>query len=297
MKEQAIWQDGEIMKFLVVTGLSGAGKSQAINALEDIGFFCIDNVPPEMLVKFAELSLHVDNSKRFAVVTDVRSYNNRFKILEAIDEVRAAGIEPKLLFLECDEQTLVRRYKETRRRHPLMVNDQVSLEEAVETERNILSDVRNEADYIIDTSLISSGQLKDRVKEMFLEGDAGAMGIRIMSFGFKYGLPLDADLVLDVRCLPNPFYVAELKAKTGLSPEVRNYVFSFPEARQLKDKLFSLLEFLIPMYIKEGKSQLVVAFGCTGGKHRSVSFAHTLTEYLACNYPSVFEFHRDVDKH
>lgn len=285
------------MKFLIITGLSGAGKSQAINALEDIGFFCIDNVPPEMLVKFAELSLHVDNSKRFAVVTDVRSYNNRFKILEAIDEVRAAGIEPKLLFLECDEQTLVRRYKETRRRHPLMVNDQVSLEEAVETERNILSDVRNEADYIIDTSLISSGQLKDRVKEMFLEGDAGAMGIRIMSFGFKYGLPLDADLVLDVRCLPNPFYVAELKAKTGLSPEVRNYVFSFPEARQLKDKLFSLLEFLIPMYIKEGKSQLVVAFGCTGGKHRSVSFAHTLTEYLACNYPSVFEFHRDVDKH
>lgn len=285
------------MKFLVITGLSGAGKSQAINALEDIGFFCIDNVPPEMLVKFAELSLHVDNSKRFAVVTDVRSYNNRFKILEAIDEVRAAGIEPKLLFLECDEQTLVRRYKETRRRHPLMVNDQVSLEEAVETERNILSDVRNEADYIIDTSLISSGQLKDRVKEMFLEGDAGAMGIRIMSFGFKYGLPLDADLVLDVRCLPNPFYVAELKAKTGLSPEVRNYVFSFPEARQLKDKLFSLLEFLIPMYIKEGKSQLVVAFGCTGGKHRSVSFAHMLTEYLACNYPSVFEFHRDVDKH
>lgn len=285
------------MKFLIVTGLSGAGKSQAINALEDIGFFCIDNVPPEMLVKFAELSLHVENGKRFAVVTDVRSCNNRFEILEAIDEVRAAGIAPKLLFLDCDEQTLVRRYKETRRRHPLMVGDQVSLEEAVEAERNILSTVREEADYVIDTSLISAGQLKDRVKEMFLEETLGAMKLRIMSFGFKYGLPLDADLVLDVRCLPNPFYIEELKTKTGLVSEVRDYVFGFAEAQHLKDKLFDLLDFLIPMYIKEGKSQLVVAFGCTGGKHRSVSFAYTLAKYLDCKYPSVFEFHRDIDKH
>lgn len=285
------------MKFLVITGLSGAGKSQTIDALEDIGFFCIDNVPPEMLSKFAELSLHVDNSKRFAVVTDVRSCNNRFRILEAIDEVRATGIEPKLLFLDCDEQTLVRRYKETRRRHPLMVGDQTSLEEAVAAERSILSGVRDEADYIIDTSLISATQLKDRVKEMFLEDTAGAMKLRIMSFGFKYGLPLDADLVFDVRCLPNPYYVGELKAKTGLVSEVRDYVFGFAEAREMRDKLFDLLEFLIPLYIKEGKSQLVIAFGCTGGKHRSVSFAHTLAEHLSGVSPNIFEFHRDIDKH
>lgn len=285
------------MKFLVITGLSGAGKSQTIDALEDIGFFCIDNVPPEMLSKFAELSLHVDNSKSFAVVTDVRSCNNRFRILEAIDEVRATGIEPKLLFLDCDEQTLVRRYKETRRRHPLMVGDQTSLEEAVAAERSILSGVRDEADYIIDTSLISATQLKDRVKEMFLEDTAGAMKLRIMSFGFKYGLPLDADLVFDVRCLPNPYYVGELKAKTGLVSEVRDYVFGFAEAREMRDKLFDLLEFLIPLYIKEGKSQLVIAFGCTGGKHRSVSFAHTLAEHLSGVSSNIFEFHRDIDKH
>ncbi len=285
------------MDFLIVTGLSGAGKSRAIDALEDIGFYCIDNMPPKMISRFADFVMQ-SNSKlsKVAVVTDTRGGSMFDAFSSELDLLKQQNIEFKLLFLDCNNQVLIQRYKETRRKHPLLDENDASVERAVVSERQLLMQARERADYIIDTSSLSAMQLKERISAIFLDNIANSMLINCMSFGFKYGSATEADLVLDVRCLPNPFYIDELKHKTGLDYEVRDYVMSWPQSQELLKKLTELIDFLIPLYISEGKSQLTIAFGCTGGKHRSVTFAEKVYVHLSEQKKKAAVHHRDILK-
>ncbi len=265
------------MELLIVTGLSGAGKSVAMNALEDIGFFCMDNIPANLLAKLIEFAQQGESTlQRVAVVLDIRGGKSTQEILSAMEELKKQQIPYRILFLDARNEVLERRYKETRRRHPISLLSDVPLEEAIRREREILEPLFEAADYKIDTSLTSTAQLKDRVLSLFVSNTAEAMALTIMSFGFKYGAPKEADIVFDVRCLPNPFYVPALKEKTGLDKEVSDYVLQFPEAQQLLQRLLDLLLFALPLYVKEGKSQLTIAIGCTGGKHRSITFAECI---------------------
>ena len=265
------------MNFLVVTGLSGAGKSMAANALEDIGFFCIDNIPAGLLPRLVDFALQGENQlSRVAVVVDVRGVRNSDQLEQALADLDAKQIEYEILFLDANTNTIRRRYKETRRQHPITVTDHVSIEEAVEQERRLLQPLRSRAKYIIDTSLLSAAQNKERICGLFLDKGKSPMALTVVSFGFKYGLPQEADLVLDVRCLPNPFYVPELKDLTGLDQEVVDYVMAAPESQELLRRYESFLEYALPLYVKEGKSQLMIAVGCTGGKHRSITFARKI---------------------
>lgn len=285
------------MQFLIVTGLSGSGKSCAINVLEDIGYYCIDNMPPQLLRKFAEICENtVGKIDRVAVVMDIRGGELFFGLQQCIDEMREQGINVKILFLDASDDVLVHRYKETRRKHPLDESMHGGLLQAVIKERETLMPVRETADFYIDTSNISSTQLKEQVNSIFLENVSDFMMVTVASFGFKYGTLSEADIILDVRCLPNPFYIKELKLHTGLEECVSDYVMSFDEAQQLLEKLTDMIDFLLPLYIKEGKSQLVVAFGCTGGKHRSVTFAEKLYSHLKENKVRARIFHRDIGK-
>ena len=270
------------MDFLIVTGLSGAGKSRAVDALEDIGFYCVDNVPPQLISKVAEICL-AGNSKirRVAVVTDLRGGDMFYGLFEELDQMRDKGLTYKLLFLDASDAELIRRYKETRRRHPLAEVVSGGIAEAIRSERVLLRPARERADYVIDTTHLSANELKQRMNNIFLDSIQNSMLINVMSFGFKYGSPSEADLVFDVRCLPNPFYVDALKPKTGLDPEVREYVMDSDNSRELLEKLRDLVGFLVPLYQKEGKSQLIIGVGCTGGKHRSVTFAEALYQFLA----------------
>lgn len=289
------------MDFLIVTGMSGSGKSSCIRALEDIGFFCIDNMPPALIPSFAalceekqELSHHIN---KVAIVTDIRGGIMFLKLSECISELKSTdGIDVHVLFLEASKYVLMNRYSETRRKHPLDEVSDGDLSRAIDAEQELLSDVRTKADYIIDTTFITSAQLKDQIAGMFLDNPDDRMIINTMSFGFKYGVPGEADLVFDVRCLPNPFYVPELKFKTGLDRNVRDYVMQFEESRTLLDKITDLLDYLIPLYVREGKSRLVIAFGCTGGKHRSITFAELVAEHLREIGSSVRTVHRDKEK-
>ena len=265
------------MNFLIVTGLSGAGKSMAVNALEDIGFFCIDNIPVALLPRIVDFALQGENQlSRVAVVMDVRGVRNSDQLEQALADLDAKQIEYEILFLDANTNTIRRRYKETRRQHPITVTDHVSIEEAVEQERRLLQPLRSRAKYIIDTSLLSAAQNKERICGLFLDKGKSPMALTVVSFGFKYGLPQEADLVLDVRCLPNPFYVPELKDLTGLDQEVVDYVMAAPESQELLRRYESFLEYALPLYVKEGKSQLMIAVGCTGGKHRSITFARKI---------------------
>lgn len=285
------------MNFLIVTGLSGAGKSRAVDALEDIGFFCVDNIPPKLISKFAEMAKQTgDRFSKIAVVTDVRGGELFNDFIVELDILKELNLEYKLLFLDCNNQVLIRRYKETRRRHPLLDNGKPSVEQAVILEREILMQARERADYIIDTSHLSAIQLRERINSIFLDNISNSMLINCMSFGFKYGSPSEADLIFDVRCLPNPFYVDELKYKTGLDSEVREYVMSWPQSQELTKKLVDLIDYLIPLYLSEGKSQLTIAFGCTGGKHRSVTFGENLYNHLLEEGKKVAVNHRDILK-
>ena len=285
------------MDFLIVTGLSGAGKSRAVDALEDIGFYCVDNMPPQLISKVAEICL-AGNSQinRIAIVTDLRGGDMFYGLFEQLDELKDKGLEYKLLFLDASNQDLVRRYKETRRRHPLADLVKGGLEEAIRNERILLKPARERADYIIDTTHLSANELKQRMNNIFLDNIRNSMLVNVMSFGFKYGVPAEADLVFDVRCLPNPFYVDDLKPKTGLDEEVRNYVMDSEDSRKLLEKLKDLISFLIPLYQKEGKTQLMIGVGCTGGKHRSVTFAELLYQYLSDQNHNVRVLHRDIAK-
>lgn len=268
------------MNFLIVTGLSGAGKSMAVNALEDIGFFCIDNIPVALLPRIVDFALQGENQlNRVAVVMDVRGVRNSEQLEQALADLDAKKIEYEILFLDANTHTIQRRYKETRRQHPISVTDHVSLEEAIERERKLLQPLRNRAKYVIDTSLLSAAQNKERVCGLFLEKGKSPMALTVVSFGFKYGLPQEADLVLDVRCLPNPFYVPELKNLTGMDQAVVDYVMAAPESQELLRRYENMLEYALPLYVKEGKSQLMIAVGCTGGKHRSITFARKIGEF------------------
>lgn len=285
------------MEFVIVTGLSGAGKSRAVDALEDIGFYCVDNMPPKLLPKFAELCLQSqDKLTRVAIVIDARGgvlFNDLF---DGLEELRKQGGDYKILFLECDDQVLARRYKETRRQHPLAASSGGSVIKAIEKERFMLKLVRSRTDYLIDTSHLSPAQLKERITDLFLGDASNGMLIQCMSFGFKYGYPAEADLVMDVRCLPNPFYVDELKHKTGMDQDVRDYVLDRDVTRGFQQRLYGLIDFLLPLYSDEGKSQLVIAIGCTGGKHRSVTLTEELAKHITEGGRRVMVNHRDIQK-
>ena len=286
------------MELLIITGLSGAGKSRAAKYLEDFGYYTVDNVPAKMIYQFAGFC--AGSGARFdrvALVSDIRAGSEDFpSILETIDRLRKMGVTSRLLFLAADRDTIIRRYKETRRVHPLMRPGE-SVEDAVAREEELLRPLRESADFVIDTTQMPASKLSselfglfgDRTKEHLLT-------VNVCSFGFKNGIPSEADLVFDVRFMPNPFYIPELKDKTGLDAPVRDYVFSFEQTREFLDKLEELLRFLLPRYAEEGKTTLVVAVGCTGGRHRSVAIARELSERIArMDYP-VTENHRDVTR-
>ena len=286
------------MDFLIVTGLSGAGKSRAIEALEDIGFYCVDNMPPTLISKVAEICLAGTGGKmdRIAIVTDLRGGDLFYGLFEELDELRHKGFHYKLLFLDATDDELMRRYKETRRRHPLADLIGGGISEAIRNERVLLKPAKERADYVIDTTHLSANDLKQRMHSLFLDTMQNGMLIDVMSFGFKHGPAADADLVFDVRCLPNPFYIDELKHKTGLDAPVHDYVMQFDESKDLLEKLKDMIGFLIPLYQKEGKSQLTIAFGCTGGHHRSVTFAMETYHFLQEMGLNVRVDHRDIAK-
>ena len=285
------------MNLLIVTGLSGAGKSLAMHALEDIGFFCIDNIPANLLAKLMEFAQQSENTlERVAVVLDIRGGKSSEDILNALGQLKAGRVNYKILFLDARNDVLERRYKETRRRHPISIASQVSTDEAILQEREILAPLYEMADYKIDTSLFSTAQLKDRVVSLFVNRSSDAMALTVTSFGFKYGQPKEADIVFDVRCLPNPFYIPELKNKTGLDKEVVEYIMQFEEAHGLLQRMEDLVGYALPLYVKEGKSQLTIAVGRTGGKHRSIAFAEMLAAFVKkLGYHPVVE-HRDVQR-
>ncbi|MBQ7989869.1 MAG: RNase adapter RapZ [Oscillospiraceae bacterium] len=290
------------MNFLIVTGLSGAGKSTAANALEDIGFYVIDNIPPQLIPKFADICMQSSGQmNNVAVVTDIRgsAADDRSDIFSelhgGLEYLKNSGLEVRILFLDAPDSVLINRYKETRRVHPLEKSRGLTLTSALAEERAMLARLRESADYYVDTSGLSLAKLRDRISDMFIEDPSEKMRVKVVSFGFKYGACLDADLVFDVRCLPNPFYIEELKRLTGLDAPVRDYVMSFPQSVELENKLRDLLDFLIPLYRNEGKSSLVVAFGCTGGKHRSITFAERTCEYLSAQGLKVKVDHRDIE--
>lgn len=285
------------MEFVIVTGLSGAGKSRCINVLEDIGFYCVDNMPPLLITKFSELLLDAqEQHNKVAIVTDIRGGTKFHTILKSMETMRQEGCNCKILFIDANDDVLVHRYKETRRRHPLLGENGDSIYEAVKRERALLQPLRQQADYVIDTSYLSPAQFKERVTELFLGNGNAGMHITCVSFGFKYGLPAEADLVFDVRCLPNPFYVEDLKHLTGLDGPVADFVMKSTQTKEYLQKLMELIDYLIPLYCKEGKSQLMVAVGCTGGKHRSVVFAQNIHNHLLqAGYHSSVH-HRDILK-
>ena len=264
------------MKIVIVSGMSGAGKSSAIKAMEDAGFYCVDNMPPQLIPTFAEVCGQSNGEiEKVGLVVDMRSGNMFKQLPDVLEKLRAKNIDYDILFLEANDEVLVSRYKQTRRSHPLAPDGGVS--EGIAQERELLRDVRKNAQYIIDTSSLTPLQLKEEVNKIFLKGsEYKSMVIKIESFGFKHGIPYDADLVFDVRFLPNPFYIPELKAKTGLNYEVSSYVFSFKQTEVFVKQLEEMISFLIPHYMEEGKTELVIGIGCTGGKHRSVAIAEEL---------------------
>ena len=285
------------MNLVIVTGLSGAGKSQAANALEDMGYYCVDNIPPAIIPAFVDLSgRESEGFSKIAIVTDVRGGSMFSDIRKVLSDLKRDGVDYKILFLDAADDVLIRRYKENRRKHPLCDSEGVSLSDAVMLERKKLSKIRSESDFIIDTSLISAAQLKTIITETFTKNDKGGLRILCKSFGFKYGIDADADNVFDVRCLPNPYYVKELKDKTGKDRAVSKYVLSSEDSIKFKNMVIEFVDFSVPLYIKEGKSQLVISFGCTGGKHRSVTFAELLCKHLKEKGYNASVMHRDINK-
>ncbi len=284
------------MELLIVTGMSGAGKSQAANVLEDMGYYCVDNVPPAIIPSFVDLAAKgEDTLQKIAIVTDSRAGNKFAEISAVLDDLSIKNIVYKILFLDADNDVIIRRYKENRRKHPLVTSDG-SIEKAVEIDREMLFKIREKADFIIDTSFISIAQLKEQLFGIFVGGAEKALKIRCRSFGFKYGMDRESDLVFDARCLPNPFYISELKEKTGLDADVREYVLSTDESREFVKKLFEFIDTAVPLYAKEGKSSLTIAIGCTGGKHRSITIAELLAKHLTDNGYNCIAVHRDIQK-
>lgn len=285
------------MEFLIITGLSGAGKSRAADVLEDLDYYCVDNMPVALIPRFAEFCAAAGGRfEKVALVTDVREKSGFGELLSTLDELRAGEITCRILYMDADVPTLIRRYKESRRPHPLAERGG-SVEEAVRREIALLAPVRERADFIVNTSRLTLGQLQGRLFEL-LCGDETKRGldVTVLSFGYKHGLPADADLVFDARFLPNPFYVDELRDKSGLDLPVREYVFSFQQTRTFMEQLEAMLDFLLPLYVEEGKLGLTVAIGCTGGRHRSVAIASALNDHLKARGVSSINVNRDIDK-
>ena len=284
------------MEFVIITGLSGSGKSQTVNVLEDAGFFCIDNMPPQLIPKFAEICRENGTIDKIALVTDIRGGSLFLNLQEHIEQLREDNINAKILFVSADRDEIKRRYKETRRKHPLLDIADGDIDKAIEAETDILTPIRLSADYFIDTTHMNTTNLREAVRNLFVEGVSDTLLISCVSFGFMFGIPAEADLVFDVRCMPNPYHVPELRHFTGLDQCVQDYVMSFEVSREMRTKLFDMIDFLIPQYITEGKSQLEIAIGCTGGKHRSVTYTEQLYSHLKENGYKARILHRDVSK-
>lgn len=286
----------DILKFVIVTGMSGAGKTTVLKFLEDINFFCVDNLPPMLMPKFAELCFEQSNEiDKVAIGIDIRGGKLFNDLFSALSYLTDAGYNYEILFLDASDNSLIKRFKETRRSHPLSRGS--SIEQGIQKERQILENVKCKATYIIDTSNILTRELKEQINHIFVENkNFESLIITVCSFGFKYGIPVDSDLVFDVRFLPNPYYISELKEQTGNDADVYNYVMSFEDSKIFLEKLTDMVEFLIPRYIKEGKNQLVISIGCTGGKHRSVTLANALYKSLKNKNHSILLKHNDIEK-
>jgi len=283
------------MRFLIITGMSGAGKTQVMHSLEDMGYYCIDNLPVAFLLPFAKMcNSEKEKFQNVAVVTDIRGGEELLEIDTVLNSMKENKIPYEILFLEADENVIVTRYKETRRKHPL--SPEGSIEKGILIERDKLSFLRGHATRIIDTSVLLTRELKQMIRELYGEENKDYFKIQVQSFGFKYGIPRDADLVFDVRFLPNPFYVSELKEHTGLEKSVADFVLKYPQTKEFISKLEDMLQMLIPHYIEEGKTELVIGIGCTGGKHKSVTIANQISDRLQHkNFKSIVR-HRDVSK-
>jgi RNase adapter protein RapZ len=282
-------------QIVIITGMSGAGKTVAIQSFEDLGFFCVDNLPPTLLPKFLELMKESGNKmNKVALVMDLRGrefFDHLFKALD--DLVESAWVTPQILFLEADDETLVRRYKETRRKHPL-AQEGLPLE-GIQNERDLLADLKGRAQIIYNTSQMKPRELREKILTQFSANNKTIFTVNVMSFGFKHGLPIDADLVFDVRFLPNPHYIDHMRPKTGLDEEVSSYVLKWSETQKFLEKVTDLLSFMLPHYKREGKAQLVIAIGCTGGQHRSVTLAETVGHFYEKDFHTQIS-HRDIEK-
>ena len=286
------------MDFFIISGMSGAGKSSAASILEDMGFYCVDNMPPELIPKFAEMCIAANSRfSHVALVTDIRSGVEFSELFEALERVKTLDFNYKILYFEASTEVIIKRYKETRRRHPLFTPG-TPIKKTIEHENEMLSGMRARADYIIDTSSLSSPALRDRLLQLSEDSSfrTNSMIVNVSSFGFKYGVPPDADLIFDVRFLPNPYYDDTLRAKTGLDSDVYDYVMKWPQTTEFLTHLYTLIDFLIPQYIEEGKTSLNIAIGCTGGKHRSVALTETLGSHIAERGYRVARMHRDCTR-
>lgn len=283
------------MEFVILTGMSGAGKSKAADAFEDMGYHCIDNMPVAFIPKFAEMYNQTPNKNgKVVFVIDVRGEIEFETLITELDSLKNNNYSVTTVFIDCENSLLINRYKESRRIHPLVPIENLSMKNAIELERKMLQPIKNYSDYVVDTSHLSVRQLREKIFAIDPDKTKKELVITCMSFGFKYGIVSDADLVFDVRCFPNPFYIPELKHKTGLEYDVKEYVFSDGTVSVFLQKVYDMLDFLIPLYVKEGKTQLTVAFGCTGGKHRSVAICEAVASRLRERNKTVV-FHRDIE--
>ena len=285
------------MEFIIISGLSGAGKSKAASFMEDMGFFCVDNLPAPLIPKFAELGMAgTGEYDRVVLVTDVRSGTNFSALFQSLEALKGMKCPYRILYMDASDDVIIKRYKETRRSHPL-AEECDSLEGAIALERRMLAPLRERAEFVVDTSDLSTAKLRGELLRLFGRGSQeGAMTVSVTSFGFKHGLPREADLVFDVRFLPNPYYVADLRPLTGLDQGVRDYVFHGGQAEEFLERLWALVGWLLPRYEEEGKTALVIAVGCTGGHHRSVAIAHALAERIRGQGWPVAESHRDLGR-
>ena len=285
------------MEFLIVSGLSGGGKSRAADVLEDLDYYCVDNMPVALMPRFAELCMATKGRyERVALVTDVREKDGFDELLKTLDQLKDMDCTCRILYMDADEATLVKRYKESRRRHPLQTRG-MSVEEAIKKEQALLAPVRERADFIVNSSSLTLGMLQNRLFSLFAgAGRKREIDVTVMSFGYKHGLPMDADLVFDARFLPNPYYVDDLRPLCGLDRPVFEFVFGYQQTRTFMQKLEELIDFLLPLYIEEGKLALTVAIGCTGGRHRSVAIASALNDYLTARGINSVNINRDVEK-
>ncbi len=283
------------MRFVIITGLSGAGKTHSLRCMEDFGYYCIDNMPPILIPKFAELcNTSQGKLDKIAVVCDIRSGDMFSQLFDALDEIKKNGYSYEILFLNADDNALIKRYKETRRKHPLALKGRLA--DAIALERRLLEDVYKRADNIINTTNLTQKQSRAELAAIFEGDECVPITINVLSFGFKYGIPLDADMVFDVRFLPNPYYIDELKGHTGLESCVSDYVMQFEQSKKFLNMMTEMVDFLLPQFIEEGKKHLVIAIGCTGGRHRSVTLTEALNNHLKKNGNFVTAIHRDYRK-